>query len=543
MKRVRQLALACVTVLALVSIAAAQQMPTPVVRLGDWVEVGNEVFMNIIATNDWRYNTTTNYDFESDIQDRTATRSPQATVTHTGSGDFLWGEIRLGVDMRYQKNMRMRVLLENEMVFDGNRIDNGFSNTGDAPANQTFADGVNLNCTDSGNCVNRNTWNVERAWIEYSFPNTPLTMMVGAQLWFTDPAGVIGDDDPSFRLSAALGPEKRLEMYAQAVIQTESLRLGLTNDNDDVYYNFGVRYDMRPLVVALDLTWFRFRFQGAKGRTNSGQKINSVLLRPSVTGNFAPISFLLQPMAIFGNADSSNATGNVSHNIRSWAVVGEVEADLGIVRPFLAFVYASGDSNPADDKLRAFSPLPQREITLMTATRYFSVLTASSSWGARDVFPPALTQLGSGFEFLHSVGNPFSDRIGNTLTPGLTSTYNNPGVIQAAPGVKIFPWRGHEFDLYYIFRAVVKKEAIEQEILNREGVAVSVSKVMTHEIAGMYTWTINPHFDIRVFGAIVVPGPGVKDVASAQVCNNITGQRCEGKDPALHGELRFRGRF
>ena len=65
MKRSMQVVLACLMTLAVVSVAVAQQPATPVVRIGDWVEVGNEVFMNIIASTDIRYRTTKNYDFET----------------------------------------------------------------------------------------------------------------------------------------------------------------------------------------------------------------------------------------------------------------------------------------------------------------------------------------------------------------------------------------------------------------------------------------------------------------------------------------------
>ena len=44
MKRSMQVALSCLMTLAVVSVAVAQQPATPVVRIGDWVEIGNEVF-------------------------------------------------------------------------------------------------------------------------------------------------------------------------------------------------------------------------------------------------------------------------------------------------------------------------------------------------------------------------------------------------------------------------------------------------------------------------------------------------------------------
>ena len=66
---------------------------------------------------------------------------------------------------------------------------------------------------------------------------------------------------------------------------------------------------------------------------------------------------------------------------------------------------------------------------------------------------------------------------------------------------------------------------------------------MTHEIAMMYQWTINSHFDIRLFGAIVVPGGGVKDIAKAQSLEACGGRECKGEDPAMRASLRFRARF
>ena len=54
----------------MVSLAAAQQTPQPVVRLGNYIEVGNDLFMHIIATMDARYKTSHNADFENDIRDQ-----------------------------------------------------------------------------------------------------------------------------------------------------------------------------------------------------------------------------------------------------------------------------------------------------------------------------------------------------------------------------------------------------------------------------------------------------------------------------------------
>jgi hypothetical protein len=58
-------------------------------------------------------------------------------------------------------------------------------------------------------------------------------------------------------------------------------------------------------------------------------------------------------------------------------------------------------------------------------------------------------------------------------------------------------------------------------------------------------WTLNPHFDIRLSGEIAIPGPGYQDLARLADCNpNVDGvQSCDGNDPALKAEARFRARF
>jgi hypothetical protein len=124
MKRVTQLALGCVVVLMLASLAAAQQVPQPVVRIGDWVEVGNEAFINFIGGVDLRFRTVKNYDFESDIRDRAERRDPFSTVPLSQEADIFWTQARLGFDFRYQKNLTARVLFQWEGVLDGNLTDN-----------------------------------------------------------------------------------------------------------------------------------------------------------------------------------------------------------------------------------------------------------------------------------------------------------------------------------------------------------------------------------------------------------------------------------
>jgi hypothetical protein len=527
MKRSGALVLACALLLAVGSTAVAQTVPAPVVRMGDWIELSDEVWMNLIFTTEWIYQTNHNNDFENDIQDRTGETDNQGTIPHYGDCDCLWEETRFGADLRYQKNLRVRILFEHQATLDGNRIDNGWSEPTELEGRQ------------------RNNVNLERAYIQYDVPNTGLTMEVGADLWTTDQAGVLGDDDPRFALFYKAG---NLELQAGAVIQTESLRIGLENDNDDVYYTFGLDYNLKPWQFGVHGAYFRYRNDGAVVQPTVGQKLDSVLIMPSVRGQFSIVQFLVQPMVIFGSADRSDAGvaafGGRSMDIFSWGVIGAVEANLGIIRPFFAFAIGSGDEDPNDDDLEGFAPTPHREITLTTGEPEFAVLDRSPSWGGRDTGVPARANIGTGTEFMHTVGNPFGDRVGNGLS-GLTTTYTNAGTFTLAPGVKIFPVKGHELDLFYVYRAVMESAPLEQDIANRFAIATSVDEAMTHEVSAFYTWTISKHFNIQAFGSVFLAASGGQDIAESQDCDAVAAglQPCKGEDVGLRGSLRFRAAF
>jgi hypothetical protein len=303
-----------------------------------------------------------------------------------------------------------------------------------------------------------------------------------------------------------------------------------------MYYNFGAVYELKPWRFSIDATYFRYRFE-------QNQDVDTVSIRPAVVGKAGIFGFLVQPMFVFGSADS-NVAGEPDNDVAGFGFIGQVELTLGKFRPYFAVVYGSGDDDPDDEDLDAFAPTPHREITSTTGAPQFSMFDIASSWGARDVFPPAAVNLSTGFEFMHTVGNPWNDRIGsNTNDPGVRTTYGNPGVLLLAPGVTIALAKGHELDLFYIYRRVMDTESIEQELLAREGVAVNVDESMTHELTAVYSWTPSPWFDVRLFGSAIIPSSGVEDIASAQVCDAATGARCEGEDVAFTGEARVRFRF
>ena len=72
-----------------------------------------------------------------------------------------------------------------------------------------------------------------------------------------------------------------------------------------------------------------------------------------------------------------------------------------------------------------------------------------------------------------------------------------------------------------------------------------IGKGIYHEVGGYWLWTLNTNFDARLAGSLGVAANGTKDLAQLADCNlNAPGvQRCNGRDAALKGEVRFRARF
>src|SRR5262249_1035669 len=153
--------------------------------------------------------------------------------------------------------------------------------------------------------------------------------------------------------------------------------------------------------------------------------------------------------------------------------IAYVEGDLGIVRPFGMFLFASGDGDPRDNKLHGFTPLAWQDITLMTDTTWFAHLDTSNIF-SRDYSCPARAQgLGAApnspgvaaenpgapglarlaenigiaalggtpgrrfSECSHTVGNPFNDQLATTSTLGILTTYSNPGTLLGIGGLRV----------------------------------------------------------------------------------------------------------
>ena len=423
-------------------------------------------------------------------------------------------------------------------------------------------------------------------------------MRVGFDLWTQDQAGLIGDNDPRFALFGNFGD---FDVMAAAVLELTGQRLGLTNDNDLWYYTFSAGYHLRAHRFQLDVTYFRDRFNGAEtngflgGPLFRGQKTDSVLVMGSWGGSIGLVRALVQGNLMLGHATGANAAGlaltgltgavpaGKHYDIFAGSVVAYGEVDLGIVRPFLMFLWAAADGDPTDHKLHGFNPYPYHTTGTMTGTSWFAHLDTSNAVSTRDYSCPARFQglsagggapgipgrtatgaainpvnvgtaainAGPGFtECSHTVTSPFNDELGSGQL-GIFTALANPGTLLIPVGLRAFPLRAHEVTGWYLYRAMVDTTSLEvafaPELAARNMQGIRTAEY--HEIGGYWLWSLNPNFDIRLAGNIAIAGGGYCDLAHLANCSPggtgpyVTSPACSGKDPALYGEARFRARF
>src|SRR5499426_3809467 len=300
-------------------------------------------------------------------------------------------------DFRYQKSTELQIVMQQTTTLDGNTTDDRFNSTNPGG---TSVFGTAASTENKGFfCV--------YCWLDYKFEGTPLRLRVGFDLWQVDQAGLIGDNDPRIALFGDFGD---FDAMAAAVYQYESQRIGLTNDNDLIYYTFSAGYNLRPHRFQLDVIYIRDRFNGADtGNANGavqfrGQKNDSVLVAGSWSGRAGPVRALVQGMVVLGHAKGANAAGiaqagltgvrgaDRDYDIFAGGVVAYGEADFGIVRPFLGFIWGTADGDPTDHKLHGFNPQPFGTTTQLTGTTWFSHLDTSNALSSRDYVCPARFQ-------------------------------------------------------------------------------------------------------------------------------------------------------
>ena len=195
-----------------------------------------------------------------------------------------------------------------------------------------------------------------------------------------------------------------------------------------------------------------------------------------------------------------------------------------------------------DSDLNGFATLPQREITLMGVKGIYSDISGDSTFGDWGPAAGARAAIGGGNLGSSTTGNPFRDRLGNGAHAGTGVAYSNAGSLVIPVGVSLYPIAGHRFTVYYTYVGFLDDETLRNAGGASTGVG-SISKDLYHQISGVWQWNLNRHFDIRLVGAVYVPGEGTKDMAETVfTCGNGT-EQCDGDDIALRGVARFRARF
>ena len=584
MKRLTQVALVGILLLAVASMAAAQARPPapvaaepqPVVRLGNFLEVGNDAWMHILATADIRYSAVENRDFERRVRDRASNRNPESTAAQVSESDENWILLRFGGTFRYQKSLEMHMEFEERKLLDGNTMDDR--------ANCTNPGGTNVFGTAAS--TENPGFRIQQFYIDYKFLGTPLRLRVGADLWSLDPAGIVGKHDPRAALMGEFGD---IDVLAAVVMRRSATRLGYENNSNFLYYMFSAGYNLQPHRFQFDLVYFRDRFTGAQMQTVglstdsdkfgwTGQTTDSVLLMPSWVGRMGPVRGLIQGNIVLGTQHGGTlgiptvagrplfAPGR-KYDIFAGGVIAYGEVDLGMVRPFLSFLWGSADGDPTDRKLHGFASWPNRASTQFSAMPTFAHFDTSSAISPRDYACPARLQglpdrsttssnIGTGVMGARGVGNiecwhdtthPFNTRAGDLSHLGLATTYSNVGTLLIPVGVRVFPLKGHELTGGYVYRSMVDSRLIEIAFapeLAAQGKR-HIGKGIYHEAWAFWQWTLNPNFDIRLSGSLGFAADGSKDLAQLADCNlNAAGvQRCKGEDVALKGEARFRARF
>jgi hypothetical protein len=409
---------------------------------------------------------------------------------------------------------------------------------------------------------------------------------VGAELKKVSQAGIFGNDDPGIGVEAEFG---NLQLSAKAYMERESQRLGLQNDNDLVSYVFEATYDWKPHRFGFDVAYFRDRFSGADTAVVdcrdigcTGQKHDSVWIDASWTGRFGPVRGLLQGNLIVGTADGTTAplstTGvlaNREYDIFAGSVIGYIEVDLGVVRPFVLGVYGSPDGDPTDRQLRGFGDVQPQGDSTQWATDMLSHFDRSkAAGGRRDYSCPARLRgvrtaspdnnpyaIGAGVvgngpaspaarapahECYHRVSNLWNGQLGEASHVGIVATYSTPGTVLGSVGVRTFPVRGHEITGWYTYRGTAHSGLLETAFAPEiaAGVIRKIRRDLYHEIGAFWQWTLNPHFDIRLAGVAALAGDGSRDLAHLADCDPGPARRtCQGEGTALQADARFRARF
>ena len=208
---------------------------------------------------------------------------------------------------------------------------------------------------------------------------------------------------------------------------------------------------------------------------------------------------LLQGNVILGTADGGTAglpagvQQGQEYDIFAGSVIGYVELDLGVVRPFLLGVYGSPDGDPRDRQLRGFGDVqPQGDSTQWATDMLGHFDRSSAAGGRRDYSCPARLRgvrtdsareqslchwrghhssapaspatRAAANECYHRVSNLWNGNLGEASHVGIVTTYSNPGTLVGSAGVRTFPLKGHEITGGFTYRGTAHSDLLDDGV-------------------------------------------------------------------------------
>jgi len=227
--------------------------------------------------------------------------------------------------------------------------------------------------------------------------------------------------------------------------------------------------------------------------TLRGRKYDVVYLGQALDGHIGRINLSSQVYGALGKDRNSFFTDKPA-DVRAWMAAAEVSLDHDWARYKLSALYASGDSNPYDNKEGGFDAILENPL----------FAGADTSYWIRQAIPFA----GGGRVISISGRNGLLNSLRSSKDEG-QSNFNNPGTVLLGAG--------GDFDLKPTLRLSVNANHLwfanttVLQTLRNEG---SIAKSIGWDLSAAATW--RPHATqnvvFRLSGAMLLPGSGFNDL-------------------------------
>ena len=235
--------------------------------------------------------------------------------------------------------------------------------------------------------------------------------------------------------------------------------------------------------------------------TLRGRSYDVVYLGYGMDGHIGRVNMTTQAYGALGRDRNSFFTGKPA-NIRAWMAAGELSVDHDWMRFRLSGLYASGDSNPYDNKESGFDAILENPL----------FAGADTSYWIRQNIPFA----GGGRVISISGRNGLLNSLRSSKDEG-QSNFNNPGTVLVGAG--------GDFDLTPTLRVSANANHLwfanttVLQTLRNEG---SIPRDIGWDLSAAAVWRpkANQNLVFRLSGAMLAPGAGFRDLF-----DNLNGHR------------------